>query len=199
MPAKQIVYDAEAREKLAAGLDKLARAVVTTLGPKGQTAVLDKGWGAPTITNGLRKRQAELKRIQEEELPDVAKQIGEALAMGDISENVELDAARERVARLKEAAKGIMEELKRVRVLGPEDVDASKAGFGTKVTLKREDGKTKVYEIFGRYEADHDRNIISIESPIAQGILGKTPGEKAAVQTPEGNVMYQVISVDRAF
>jgi len=50
MPAKQIVYDAEAREKLAAGLDKLARAVVTTLGPKGQTAVLDKGWGAPTIT-----------------------------------------------------------------------------------------------------------------------------------------------------
>ncbi len=50
MPAKQIVYEAEAREKLAAGLDKLARAVVSTLGPKGQTAVLDKGWGAPTIT-----------------------------------------------------------------------------------------------------------------------------------------------------
>lgn len=150
-------------------------------------------------TNGLRKRQAELKRIQEEELPDVAKQIGEALAMGDISENAELDAAREREARLKEAAKGIMEELKRVRVLESTDVDPTKAGFGTKVTLKREDGKTKVYEIFGRYEADHDRGIISIESPIAQGILGKAPGEKANVQTPEGNVTYQVISVDRAF
>jgi len=166
-----------------------------------QAAEIEAEGGGEIVatTNGLRKRQAELKRIQEEELPDVAKQIGEALAMGDISENAELDAAREREARLKEAAKGIMEELKRVRVLGPEDVDASKAGFGTKVTLKREDGKTKVYEIFGRYEADHDRNIISIESPIAQGILGKTPGEKAAVQTPEGNVMYQVISVDRAF
>lgn len=150
-------------------------------------------------TNGLRKRQAELKRIQEEELPDVAKQIGEALAMGDISENAELDAAREREARLKEAAKGILEELKRVRVVEPAEVDASKAGFGTKVTLKREDGKTKVYEIFGRYEADHDRGIISIESPIAQGILGKAPGQSAGVQTPEGNVMYQVISVERAF
>lgn len=149
--------------------------------------------------NGLRKRQAELKRIQEEELPDVAKQIGEALAMGDISENAELDAAREREARLKEAAKGIMEELKRVRVVESAEVDASKAGFGTKVTLKREDGKTKVYEIFGRYEADHDRGIISIESPIAQGILGKAPGEKANVQTPEGNVTFQVISVERAF
>jgi len=149
--------------------------------------------------NGLRKRQGELKRIQEEELPDVAKQIGEALAMGDISENAELDAAREREARLKEAAKGIIEELKRVRIFASEDVDASKAGFGTKVTLKREDGKTKVYEIFGRYEADLERNIISIESPIAQGILGKTPGAKAVVQTPEGSVKFEVISVGRAF
>ncbi|MCL4731143.1 MAG: GreA/GreB family elongation factor [Planctomycetes bacterium] len=149
--------------------------------------------------NGRRKREAELKRIQEEELPDVAKQIGEALAMGDISENAELDAAREREARLKEAAKGIMEELKRVRVIESGEVDASKAGFGTKVTLKREDGKTKVYEIFGRYEADHDRGIISIESPIAQGILGKTPGETAQVQTPEGTVKFEVISVERAF
>ncbi|MBX3475672.1 MAG: GreA/GreB family elongation factor [Planctomycetes bacterium] len=149
--------------------------------------------------NGQRKREAELKRIQEEELPDVARQIGEALAMGDISENAELDAAREREGRLKEAAKGIMEELKRVRVIESGEVDPSKAGFGTKVTLKREDGKTKVYEIFGRYEADLDRGIISIESPIAQGILGKTPGESAQVQTPEGVKKYDVISVERAF
>src|SRR5690606_20131536 len=73
---------------------------------------------------GLRKRQAELKHIQEEELPDVARQIGEALAMGDISENAELDAARERESRLKESAKEIMEELKRVKVVDPSTVDA---------------------------------------------------------------------------
>jgi len=149
--------------------------------------------------NGLRKRQGELKHIQEEELPDVAKQIGEALAMGDITENAELEAAREREARLKEAAKNIMEELKRVRVMQPEDVDPSHAGFGTKVTLRREDGKTREYEIFGRYEADIERSIISIESPVAQGILGKAPGEAANVQTPEGVVKYEVISVERAF
>jgi transcription elongation factor GreA len=147
---------------------------------------------------GLRKRQGELKRIQEEELPDVAKQIGEALAMGDISENAELDAARERESRLKEAAKEIMEELKRVRVVDPAGVDAGVAGFGTKVTLKREDGKTKNYTILGRYEADHERFIISNESPIAQGIVGKKPGEKATVETPEGAVQYDVISVERA-
>ncbi|MCZ7606932.1 MAG: GreA/GreB family elongation factor [Planctomycetota bacterium] len=147
---------------------------------------------------GLRKRQGELKRIQEEELPDVAKQIGEALAMGDISENAELDAARERESRLKEAAKEIMEELKRVRVVDPAEVDAGVAGFGTKVTLKREDGKTKIYTILGRYEADHERFIISNESPIAQGIVGKKPGEKATVETPEGAVQYDVISVERA-
>ncbi|MBX3460874.1 MAG: GreA/GreB family elongation factor [Planctomycetes bacterium] len=147
---------------------------------------------------GLRKREGELKRIQEEELPDVARQIGEALAMGDISENAELDAARERESRLKEAAKEIMEELKRVRVVTPDEFDASKAGFGTKVTLKREDGKTKVYTILGRYEADLERQIINNESPIAQGILGKKPGETAIVQTPEGAVKYEVISVERA-
>ncbi|MCA8911061.1 MAG: GreA/GreB family elongation factor [Planctomycetes bacterium] len=147
---------------------------------------------------GLRKRQGELKHIQEEELPDVAKQIGEALAMGDVSENAELDAARERESRLKEAAKEIMDELKRVKVIDPATVDASAAGFGTKVTLKREDGKTKIYTILGRYEADHENFIISNESPIAQGILGKKPGDVASVETPEGAVQYEVISVDRA-
>ena len=147
---------------------------------------------------GLRKRQGELKRIQEEELPDVARQIGEALAMGDISENAELDAARERESRLKEAAKEIMEELKRVRVVGLDEIDDSKAGFGTKVTLTREDGKTKVYTILGRYEADLEQLIISNESPIAQGILGRAPGEAAVVETPEGAVKYEVVSVERA-
>lgn len=147
---------------------------------------------------GLRKRQGELKHIQEEELPDVAKQIGEALAMGDVSENAELDAARERESRLKEAAKEIMDELKRVKVIDPATVDASVAGFGTKVTLKREDGKTKNYTILGRYEADHENFVISNESPIAQGIVGKKPGETANVETPEGAVQYEVISVDRA-
>ncbi|MBZ0137929.1 MAG: GreA/GreB family elongation factor [Planctomycetes bacterium] len=159
----------------------------------------EEAGGEILATNrGLRKRQGELKRIQEDELPDVAKQIGEALAMGDVSENAELDAARERESRLKEAAKEIMEELKRVRVVDPTEVDAAVAGFGTKVSLKREDGKSKVYTILGRYEADHENFIISNESPIAQGILGKKPGEKATVETPEGAVHYDVISVERA-
>ena len=147
---------------------------------------------------GLRKRQGELKHIQEEELPETAKQIGEALAMGDVSENAELDAAREKESRLKEAAKEIMEELKRVKVVDLATVDASVAGFGTKVSLKREDGKSKVYTILGRYEADHENFIISNESPIAQGILGKSEGEKATVETPEGAVHYDVIKVERA-
>lgn len=146
---------------------------------------------------GLRKRQGELKHIQEEELPDVAKAIGEALAMGDISENAELDAAREKESRLKDQAKEIMEELKRVKVIDPTKVDASTAGFGTKVSLKREDGKSKTYTILGRYEADHENFIISNESPIAQGIIGRKPGESAVVETPEGAVNYEVISVDR--
>jgi transcription elongation factor GreA len=159
---------------------------------------VEEGGEILATETGLRKRQAELKRIQEEELPDVARQIGEALAMGDVSENAELDAARERESRLKESAKEIMDELKRVRVVAPDEIDPSKAGFGTKVTLTREDGKTKVYTILGRYEADLESLIISNESPIAQGIVGRTPGESAVVETPEGAVKYEVISVERA-
>ncbi|MCC6573944.1 MAG: GreA/GreB family elongation factor [Planctomycetes bacterium] len=147
---------------------------------------------------GRRKREEELRRVQEEELPAVAKQIGEALAMGDISENAELDAAREREGRLKERAREIIDELKRVRVVEPDDVDPSTAGFGTKVSLKRTDGKTVEYTIFGPYEADHERNIISNESPIAQGILGKKPGDKAVVTTPEGTVNYEVGGISKA-
>ena len=158
----------------------------------------DEGGEILATDRGLRKRQGELKHIQEEELPDVAKQIGEALAMGDVSENAELDAARERESRLKEAAKEIMDELKRVKVIDPATVDASVAGFGTKVSVKREDGKSKVYTILGRYEADHENFIISNESPIALGIVGKKPGEKAMVETPEGSVAYELISVERA-
>ncbi len=149
--------------------------------------------------NGRRRRAAELKHVQEVDLPEIGVLIGEALAMGDISENAELDAAREKEGRLKEAARDMMEELKRIRVVDPTEIDASVAGFGTRVTLKREDGKTKVYEILGRYEADHERGIISIESPIARGILGRKPGEEAIVETPEGQVHYDLINVEKAF
>ncbi|MDC1141828.1 GreA/GreB family elongation factor [Planctomycetota bacterium] len=182
--------------------DILARAF-PTLAAKNRLATEDlddEDQGEILATdNGLRKRRDELKHIQEEDLPEVGKQIGEALAMGDISENAELDAAREKEGRLKEHAREIMEELKRVKVVDPSEIDASVAGFGTKVTLKREDGKTKEYEILGRYEADHERGIISIDSPIAQGILGRAPGEEAIVETPEGKVHYDVINVEKAF
>ena len=147
---------------------------------------------------GRRQREEELRRIQEDELPEVAKLIGDALEMGDISENAELEAARERESRLKEHAKEIIEELIRVRVIDLAEIDASHAGFGTQVTLEREDGKQVVYTIYGRYEADHEQNIISIESPIAQGILGRGPGEEAEVITPEGSVQYRVVSVEAA-
>lgn len=182
--------------------DLLARAF-PTLATKSRLATEDlddEDHGDILATdNGRRKRAAELKHIQEVDLPEIGVLIGEALAMGDISENAELDAAREKEGRLKEAARDIMEELKRIRVMDPSDIDASVAGFGTKVTLKREDGKTKVYEILGRYEADHERGIISIESPIAKGILGRKPGEEATVETPEGAVHYDVINVEKAF
>ncbi|KAA0214888.1 hypothetical protein EDM80_06065 [bacterium] len=163
--------------------------------PLGQ---IEEAEGILATANGRRKREDELRRLQEEDLPAVAKQIGEALAMGDISENAELDAAREKESRLKERAKEIMEELKRVKVVSADEVDSTKAGFGTRVTLKNPQGKQVVYTILGPYEADHANNIISNESPIAQGILGKAAGEDAVVTTPEGSVNYKVVAIEKA-
>ena len=163
--------------------------------PLGQ---IEEAESVMATAGGRRKREEELRKVQEEELPSVAKQIGEALAMGDISENAELDAARERESRLKEKAKEIIEELKRVKVVSPDEIDASVAGFGTRVKLKNPQGKEVVYTIFGPYEADHANNVISNESPIAQGILGKKPGEDAVVSTPEGSVNYKIVAIEKA-
>ncbi|CAG0928275.1 Transcription elongation factor GreA [Planctomycetaceae bacterium] len=163
--------------------------------PLGQ---IEEAESVMATAGGRRKREEELRRVQEEELPSVAKQIGEALAMGDISENAELDAARERESRLKEKAKEIIEELKRVKVVSPDEIDASVAGFGTRVKLKNPQGKEVVYTIFGPYEADHANNVISNESPIAQGILGKKPGEDAVVTTPEGSANYKIVAIEKA-
>jgi len=163
--------------------------------PLGQ---IEEAEGILATSGGRRRRESELQKLQEEELPAVAKQIGEALAMGDISENAELDAAREKESRLKEKAKEIIEELKRVKVVSAEEIDASVAGFGTRVKLVNPLGKEVVYTIFGPYEADHANNVISNESPIAQGILGKKPGEDAVVTTPEGSVTYKVVAIEKA-
>lgn len=163
--------------------------------PLGQ---IEEAEGILATAGGRRRREAELQKLQEEELPAVAKQIGEALAMGDISENAELDAAREKESRLKERAKEIIEELKRVKVVNADEIDAAVAGFGTRVKLKNPAGKEVVYTIFGPYEADHANNVISNESPIAQGILGKKPGEEATVTTPEGSVTYKVVAIEKA-
>lgn len=163
--------------------------------PLGQ---IEEAEGILATAGGRRRREAELQKLQEEELPAVAKQIGEALAMGDISENAELDAAREKESRLKERAKEIIEELKRVKVVNADEIDAAAAGFGTRVTLKNPAGKEVIYTIFGPYEADHANNVISNESPIAQGILGKKPGEEATVTTPEGSVTYKVVAIEKA-
>lgn len=147
---------------------------------------------------GLQRREAELRNIHNEELPEVGKAIGEALAMGDISENAELDAAREKESRLKQQAREISEELEHVRVVEPSEFNSSTIGFGSRVSLKRADGEAFVYDIFGRYEADYERGIINIESPIAQALLGRKSGDDVEVETVDGKVKYNVQNVEIA-
>ena len=149
---------------------------------------------------GLRKKRKELSDIQNNELPEVQKAIGEALALGDISENSELDAARTKEDQLKNQMARIVRDLEQVRELTVDEIDASMAGFGTKVKLKNLDsGDIEEFTILGRWDANIEEGIISDISAIGRGVTGLKLNESNSFQTPDGaTVNYEVIGLEAA-
>lgn len=154
-----------------------------------------------TTAEGRRDREQELHRIMEVDMAQITIEIGEALKFGDISENSELDAARERQQRLAEQAKRIQLELERCVVIDPALVETDEVRVGTRVVVERtETGREATYTILGPWDIDEsDPTIISHLSPIAMGLLRKAPGEEASVKLPDGSkASFKVKSIDRA-
>lgn len=154
-----------------------------------------------TTAEGKRDREQELHRIMEVEMAQITIEIGEALKFGDISENSELDAARERQQRLAETAKRIQLDLERCVVIDPALVETDEVRVGTRVVVERtETGRESTYTILGPWDIDEsDPTIISHLSPIAVGLLRKAPGEEASVKLPDGSkANYKVKSIERA-
>ncbi len=151
-------------------------------------------------SEGYQKAQNELGEIMNIELPEVQKAIGEALALGDISENAELDAARAKEEVLRNQAARLSKDLKRSRIVNASEINSSKVGFGTKVELKNhESGEHEIYTILGRWDSNHEKHIISDISPIAKGIKGLQVGESNAFQTPDGAMAhYEVLKIEIA-
>jgi transcription elongation factor GreA len=141
--------------------------------------------------------RAELQRLKTVERPRISAAIGEARSHGDLSENAEFDAARERQGFIEGRISEIEAKLANAQLIDPKLLDADgRCVFGATVALEDEEsGEETTYQIVGEDEADIKSGKISISSPIARALIGKYAGEAVEVQTPRGVKRYEILDV----
>lgn len=151
----------------------------------------------PITQRGAEKLKAELQRLKTKDRPDVINAIAEARAQGDLSENAEYDAAKDRQGFIEGRIKEVEGKLAAAQVIDPATLDAGgKVVFGATVELEDEDtGEQVTYQIVGEDEADLKLGLINISSPIARALIGKEEGDSAEVQAPGGVKRYEIIAV----
>lgn len=150
--------------------------------------------------NGHQRKRQELNDLLNVQIPAIQKAVGEAIALGDVSENAELDAARAKEDVLRSQANQLTTDIDRSRIVTQDEIDGSLAGFGTVVELRNtESGSTDTYTILGRWDADSAKGVISDISAIGRGVKGAKAGEVRSFTTPDGKeVSYEVVSVKLA-
>jgi transcription elongation factor GreA len=150
----------------------------------------------PMTPEGHVRLREELKRLREVELPQVVKDIATAREHGDLSENAEYHAAKERQGMLVARASHIEQTLSRAEIIDPSKLSGSKVQFGAKVKLLNLDNdKEENFQIVGPEEADLKVGRISVASPLARGLLGKEVGDEAKLQMPAGPRTYEILEI----
>mgnify|MGYP001765240220 FL=1 len=151
----------------------------------------------PITKRGAEMLKAELHKLKTVERPAVINAIAEARAQGDLSENADYDAAKERQGFIEGRIAEVEGKLSAAQVIDPASVDAGgRVVFGATVDLEDEDSGTAVtYQIVGEDEADLKKGLINISSPIARALIGKEEGDVAEVQAPGGVRRYEVVAV----
>ncbi len=155
---------------------------------------------APITLRGAELLRAELRKLKSEDRPAIIRAIADARSHGDLSENAEYHAAREQQGFTEGRIKDIEWRLAHAQVIDPAALpDGDKVVFGATVELAPVDGGPNVsYQIVGDDEADIRRGLISINSPIARALIGKSPGDEVEVTTPGGERRLEVVAVRRA-
>ena len=142
-------------------------------------------------------KSRELKYIIDVEIPNNSKEIGEALELGDLKENAEYKAAKEKQTILNATASKLQEDLEKAHVFEKEEINTSQVGFGTKVTLlNTASGKEEHYTILGPWESDPNENIISYLSPFGKNLIGAKTGEKLVFEINEIPYSYKVKGIE---
>ena len=154
---------------------------------------LDK---VPMTQGGQARLREELKRLREVEAPQVIKDIGTAREHGDLKENAEWHAARERQGMIVARISHIEQTLSRAEVIDPSKIKSDKVQFGAQLTLSNIDTGDEVrYQIVGPEEANLDEGRISVASPLARALLGHVAGEEIKLTLPAGIRNYEILDV----
>jgi transcription elongation factor GreA len=150
----------------------------------------------PMTAPGLQRLSDELRQLKAEERPSIIRQIAEARTHGDLSENAEYHAARERQSFIEGRIAELEEIVSSVEVIDPSSLSGEHIMFGAHVRLVEEDTeKESTYQIVGVYEADIKSGKLSISSPLAKALIGKRVGDAVSVPAPGGDRSYEILSI----
>ena len=149
----------------------------------------------PMLAEGYEKLTAELKALRDER-PLIVEAIEEARAHGDLSENAEYHAAKERQGQVEASIADLEDKLSRATIVDPATLSGDKIIFGATVTLLDDDEKPVKYQIVGPYEADAKKGMISYNSPLGKALIGRKVDEEIEVIVPSGDKFYLVSKIE---
>ena len=150
----------------------------------------------PILAEGHALLTTTLKRLKEIERPEIVEAIEVARAHGDLSENAEYHAAKERQGQIEAQVIELEDQIARAVIIDPTTLSGDKVVFGATTHLLDEDDKKIVYQIVGQTEADARRGRISYNSPLGRALIGRRIGEEVEVTTPSGDRYYTIESVE---
>jgi transcription elongation factor GreA len=150
----------------------------------------------PMTAAGYIRLQEELKLLKTVERPAVIKAIAEAREHGDLSENAEYHAARERQSFIEGRVSELEDKISRAEVIDPAKLSGNTVKFGATITLADEDtDEESTYQIVGQDESDIKQRLLSITSPLARALIGKSVGDSVEVATPGGSKLYEIVTI----
>ncbi len=148
----------------------------------------------PMLQEGYEKLNADLRRLRDER-PQIVESIEEARAHGDLSENAEYHAAKERQGQIEASISDIEDKLSRAQIIDPKELSGDKIVFGATVTLLDDEDKPVTYQIVGQTEADAKTGRISYNSPLGRALIGRKVDEEIEVTVPSGDRYYVVSKI----
>ena len=150
----------------------------------------------PMTQEGYKRLQEELKKLTSEDRPNIIAAIAEARGHGDLSENAEYQYAKEQQSLIEGRIADLESSISRAEIIDIKNISGKDIKFGATVEIEDDDtGKQKTYQIVGEYESDIENKKLSINSPLARGLIGKSKDDNVEINSPKGIKSYTIISV----